>query len=351
MIATHAGPSASADLAYQSEILQGVARTFALTIAQLPRPLCDVVGNVYLVCRIADTIEDEPTLTADQKEAFSDRLVEVVAGRGDAAPFARELRVLLSSSTTESERDLVANTARVVRVTERFNEVQRAAIGRCVRIMSRGMVEFQRNASPDGLNDVAHMERYCYHVAGVVGETLTTLFCEYSDEIDRRRSDLIAQAVSFGQGLQMINILKDVWEDQRRGVCWLPREIFSAAGFELRSLSAERDGQVDPGFVEGLNELVAITRGHLENALRYILLLPAHETGIRRSCVWPLAIAVLTLRRIHKTPAYGGGEEVKVSRRSVRATAVVTGAVARSNLALKLLFRLGCRGLPGSSGA
>ena len=60
----------ASDLAYQAEMLQCVSRTFALTIPQLPGALRDVVGNAYLLCRIADTIEDEPTLPAWQKQAF-----------------------------------------------------------------------------------------------------------------------------------------------------------------------------------------------------------------------------------------------------------------------------------------
>ena len=58
-------------------------------------------------------------------------------------------------------------------------------------------------------------------------------------------------AVSFGQGLQMTNILKDIWEDRRRGACWLPRDIFSRAGFDLSSL---RPGHNDPAFARGLAE-------------------------------------------------------------------------------------------------
>ena len=54
----------TADLAWQHAILQEVSRTFALTIPQLPSGLRDVVGNAYLLCRIADTIEDEPALSA-----------------------------------------------------------------------------------------------------------------------------------------------------------------------------------------------------------------------------------------------------------------------------------------------
>ena len=326
MTADSSNGSANHDIDYQTEILQGVARTFALTIAQLPGPLRAAVGNLYLVCRITDTIEDEPTLTWEQKEAFSARFVEIVAGRDDPAPFARELGALLSASTTEREQNLVTNTARVVRITEQFSPMQREAIERCVRIMSRGMVEFQRNASAEGLRDVDHLDRYCYHVAGVVGETLTTLFCDYSDEMDGRRDELFALAISFGQGLQMINILKDMWEDRRRGVSWLPRDVSVA-------------------------KLVAINRHHLANALRYILIIPRHETGIRRSCLWPLGIAVLTLQRIHRAPAFTSGQEVKVSRRSVWAIAFVTSIAARSNTALKLLFKVLNYGLPRTGAA
>ena len=333
------------DFVYQTDILQGVSRTFALTIPQLPGPLRDVVGNAYLLCRITDTIEDEPSLSPVQKQAFSGRFVEVVAGREDPGPFASELGALLSSSTTENERDLIANTARVIRITHGFRPAQRSALERCVRIMSRGMAEFQLNATPDGLQDLPHLDRYCYHVAGVVGEMLTELFCEYSEEVAERREELLSLAVSFGQGLQMTNILKDVWDDRRRGACWLPRDIFLEAGFDLGTLPG---GQGDPGFAAGLLELVGIARQHLANALRFTLLIPNRETGIRRHCLWALGMAVLTLRRIHSNPSFRDGQEVKISRKSVWAVAVVTSAVVRWNTVLEFLFKVLTRGLPGA---
>ena len=55
---------------FQSEMLEGVSRTFALTIPQLPAELCRVVSNAYLLCRIVDTIEDEPVLSGTQKNSF-----------------------------------------------------------------------------------------------------------------------------------------------------------------------------------------------------------------------------------------------------------------------------------------
>ena len=44
-------------------------------------------------------------------------------------------------------------------------------------------------------------------------------------------------AVSFGQGLQMTNILKDIWDDRERGACWLPRDAFEQRARRLANLS------------------------------------------------------------------------------------------------------------------
>jgi len=335
--------SLESDLAYQTAILEGVSRTFALTIPQLPAPLRDAVGNAYLLCRVADTIEDEAALSAPQKRAFSGRWVGVLEGREDAPAFAEDLGALLTRSTTGSERDLVANTARVVRITDSLPPAQRRALLRCVRIMAAGMAEFQDNASTEGLRDLRHLDRYCYHVAGVVGEMLTDLFCDYSDAIGARRAELFALSASYGQGLQMTNILKDIWEDRDRGACWLPQSVFLSAGFDLRALAP---GQAHPGFVEGLDRLIAVAGGHLANALRYVLLIPARETGIRRFCLWSLGMAVLTLRRTHATPAFASGREVKISRRAVKAVVVSTSVLARFDPALKILFGALGRGLP-----
>ena len=94
--------------------------------------------------------------------------------------------------------------------------------------MGRGMPEFQRSKTLEGLPALVDLDRYCYFVAGIVGEMLTDLFCEHSDleMAVHRRDELMALAVCFGQGLQMTNILKDIWEDRNSNTCWLPRSLF-----------------------------------------------------------------------------------------------------------------------------
>lgn len=335
-------PSAE-DWGYQEAILQDVSRTFALTIPTLPPRLRAVVGNAYLLCRIADTIEDDTELPPADKRAQAERFVAVVEGSLDAGAFAAGLAPRLGARTPPRERDLVANTPRVTRITHAFTPAERAALARCVRIMSRGMADYQDRESLAGLADLAEMGDYCYHVAGVVGEMLTELFCAHSPDIAHRREALMPLAVSFGQALQMTNILKDMWEDRRRGACWLPRSVFAEQGLELERLGPEASPQA---FGRVLERLLAVAHHHLRNALRYTLMLPAREKGIRRFCLWALGMAVLTLRRIHANPDFRSGQEVKISRRSVKLTVALTSLLAGNDRALQALFALAARTLP-----
>lgn len=342
MTASPAG-ARDGDLAYQARILQAVSRTYALSIPALPDRLRPVVANAYLLCRITDTIEDEPGFSPAQKAVFWERLIAVVAGHQDAASFGRELADALTPATPAPERELAAGASRILRVTAGLRAPQRAAIERCIRVMSRGMAEFQREPGAVGLKDRGQLDRYCYFVAGVVGEMLVDLFCDYSSEIEGRRKELTALAVSHAQGLQMANILSDVWDDWENGACWLPEDVFRAAGFDLGALSTGRAG---PGFDEGLSQLVAITRGHLSNALQFILLIPGREAGIRRHLLWAVGLAVLLLRRIHRTPSLRQGRSVRLSQFSVGAVVAVTSVAARRDAALRFLFRAATRGLP-----
>ncbi len=335
------------DEAYQTRVLQFVSRTFALTTPKLPDTLRRVVSNAYLLCRIADTIEDDSALNHEQTSELTDLFIRVVAGTASAQIFADRLHPLLSTHTLAEEHDLVRHTPAVIRITHSFNPNQRAALEQCIRIMARGMAHYQSIETKQGLTDMAAMNHYCYYVAGVVGEMLTQLFCDYHEAIDAHKNELMRLAVSFGQGLQMTNILKDIWDDYARGACWLPREVFQDAGFNLDTLSASCH---DERFQRGLQHLIAIAGGHLRDALTYTLLIPARETGIRQFCLLALGMAVLTLDKINRHLDFSDGSEVKISRRSVKATLVAGTLFARHDRVLKMLFDYTSRNLPAIAG-
>jgi farnesyl-diphosphate farnesyltransferase len=333
---------------FQSVMLEGVSRTFALTIPQLPSGLSRVVSNAYLLCRIVDTIEDEPSLNGRRKDYFCRQFLRTLDSERNAERFSNELCPSLSSGTPAAEHELIRNVPRVIRITRSFSEPQREALQRCVHTMAKGMAEFQLRGEKHGLQSLEDLDQYCYFVAGVVGQMLTRLFCLHSPEIAKNHDPLMALAVSFGQGLQMTNILKDVWEDYRLGVCWLPRKLFAEEGFDLTDLPATRNRQ---GFERGIRRLIGISRGHLRDAVSYSLLIPKHETGIRNFCLWAIGLAVLTLRKIHNHLDYTDGSQVKISRFSVKGTILATRLTLQNNALLKLLFSIAAWRLPPSPAA
>jgi len=330
------------DDAFQTELLKGVSRTFALTIPQLPHSLYGPVANAYLLCRIVDTIEDEVSLTPEQKNYFCSEFIDVVRAGINSEPFAAELAPLLSDKTLPAEHTLIHVLPRVIEITHSFEPEQIDALADCVATMAEGMSMFQSQNLHHGLATLADLDKYCYYVAGCVGEMLAKLFCHYSPAIAEHREELLRLSVSFGQGLQMTNILKDIWDDAERGVCWLPQDIFREAGFDLKKQAPDAN---DPNYEVGLTHLIGIAHGHLHNALRYTQLLPAHETGLRNFCLWALGMAVLTLKKIKHHLDFNRSEQVKISRKSVKATIFATKLTVRSNLLLGLLFHVAGREL------
>lgn len=335
-------------LAYQASILKRVSRTFALTIPSLPAALQAPVTNAYLLCRIADTIEDDAGLDADGKREFGQRFVDVVRGQDDADGFARALAPQLHPSTLVDERRLVESTARVVGVTHRFRSAERSALERCAALMSAGMARFQRRAGLQGLRSMREMEEYCFYVAGVVGQMLTELFCAYAPEIHARRERLLKLAPSFGQGLQMTNILKDIWADRARGICWLPRNQFGNVGKNQSDLI---ESLAPTQLAEGIQRLVLVAHGHLRNALEYTLTLPRQERGIRRFCLWAVGMAVPTLDNIYQRSSFRSTVEVKISRRQVRSVLRWYGLLAGRDRLLRHLFERASARMPQSDPA
>lgn len=327
---------------FQAYLLEGVSRTFALTIPQLPKALFPAVANAYLLCRIVDTIEDEVSLSPRQKLHFCSEFIEVVKTGQQAEIFALELAPLLSQQTIPAEHQLIHVLPRVIEITHSFDPVQVQALVECVETMAKGMPIFQAQNLHDGLATLADMDKYCYYVAGCVGEMLAKLFCYYSPEIAKHEEQLLKLSVSFGQGLQMTNILKDIWDDAGRGVCWLPQDIFTQTGFDLKNLTPETK---DVEFGKGLEHLISIAHGHLHNALRYTLLIPKDETGIRKFCLWALGMAVLTLRKIKSNLQFNRSEQAKISRNSVKITIAATNTFVRSDFLLTQLFNFASRGL------
>lgn len=329
--------------AYLIELFPQVSRTFALTVPQLPPPLRRVVMNAYLLARVADTIEDDIALTLEQKRHYGETLIEIIADKAKADDFSQELAPLLSLRTPEAERELVKRLPWVIAITRSFSEVQQRSIERCIRVMWNGMYNFLQRTGLRGLDTLDDLNEYCYHAAGVVGEMLTELFCDYSSEIAKQEVAMKKLAISFGRGLQITNILYDHWEDRKEGLCWLPRDIYGAHDVLLDNLRPEH---YNTSYMEAQSKLIGIAHAYLRQALRYILLIPASEPGIRRFCYWTVYLSVLALHRICNKPDFSNNAEIKVPRSQILTMILFTRLFGAGDTVLKGLFERIAKNIP-----
>ena len=309
----HSREDPNADLAYQKAILSSVSRTFALTIPLLPSAIEKVVGNTYLLCRIVDTIEDAADLLPETKQHLSLLFLDGVLEKSLVASFVEPCLKALSDYGNQDELDLIAHTPTVLRILHTCSKEDQEAVSRCVSIMSEGMSRFHGKQTVAGLKDLNEFERYCYVVAGVVGELLTTIFRNHSPRFAKNIQGQEALAIAFGQALQMTNILKDSPEDRARGVSWMPADMRQ-------------------------EELLRIAYQKLQDSLRYILLIPKQDLGMRRFCFLAFGLAVMTLSKIAKRKEFSNKDEVKLSRNTVMAFYAFTKFAVRSDTLMNAFF-------------
>ncbi len=340
------GPESSS-VEFQNKHLQGVSRTFALAIPQLPERLSFVVANAYLLCRIVDTIEDEVSLNYAQKKVFNEQFILALTSGQNAQLFANELGQLLSDKTTLAEHHLIQESEKVLAITQSFSASEKAALLECVRTMTGGMSFFQSLNLKQGLTSTKDLDQYCYFVAGCVGEMLAKLFTSTTfnpNQLLDSEIELLDLAKSFGQGLQMTNILKDIWDDAEREVCWLPQEIFNQFHFNLSQLQQARLSAADElNFQKGLHELIQMASIHLQKALLFIQKLSAQnedDKKIRHFCCWILMMALFNLHKIKTHIDFKKSSEVKISRRVVKITFILSKILSRWNFTLKLMNQL-----------
>ncbi len=321
MTVSTAAPEHSA--AFCDAMLPKVSRTFAICIRLLPPGLDHSVLVAYLLCRIADTIEDSTALDPPSKERLLLAFGQAVGDPKDRAEVVQEA----FPDPTSDEEQLAHHADLVLHEFRRLPEIQQVAIRPWVQEMSRGMAEFARRkgaaraAQLEALGTVAELDRYCYIVAGTVGHLLTELFHLHSGVWSRARYDrLTARATSFGLGLQLTNIIKDVADDRRRGWSFVPQELCQLAGITPHEL---HDGRHTVAALRVMHLLIAKAKSHLLDALEYSTLLSHRQYGIRLFCLTSLYFAVQTLHLAERDDRLSRGSRLVPSADPGRASYLI----------------------------
>lgn len=301
------------DWRYCEEMLPKVSRTFALNIGKLQGDTYRAVLVGYLLFRIADTFEDTPHQTEQEKIKDLLKFAEIFRGNKSLEE-RREAYEPLRFKWQENspEKNLVENGERVLRCYFGLPPIYREIMDPHIAESAEGMASFQKRKAEGGqeifqLRDIPDLENYCYYVAGTVGVMLTRIFSLRAG-VKERVEELKQREVHFGLALQLTNIVKDYTKDLERGWCYIPASITEKHGLrpqELFTLSPQGKRAI-------LRELFPRTMEHLDRALEYIEILPQSERDIRLFCIIPFVLAYHTLLGI----AQG---EAKLSRPRVYA--------------------------------
>ena len=334
-------------LAFARGIIGRVSRTFAIGIAVLPGDLGRAVLVGYLLCRIADTVEDDGSATAQRRQTLLARFLECFDDPAKAETFATEASDIAADA---SYLELMRGTKLVFDLLHALPPKSAAIVEKWTREMTIGMSEFV-GRYPRGIRiqTMPEYRRYCYYVAGTVGHLLTDLWYERSPLIGKPQYDrLLVNCEAFGECLQTINILKDIaWDIEHENAAFVPEELFRARGSSHDTLL---DADMRVRNREALVALVTLARDDLRASIAYINDIPRLALQIRLFCLLPILFAAATLREIETSSAMlqsGGG--VKITRAEVRSLILAGSLSTISNTCTRWLvsktsrqrFRLG----------
>ncbi len=267
---------------YQRELggalLRSVSRSFYLTLRFLPGRVRGPASLGYLLARATDTVADTETVAAGERVRLLGAMGDAVAAADPAAPVAAELSGGGPfGAAPAGEVELLGRFGRCLGWLADFPDWQRAAVQRVMEAIVRGQGRDLQRFPPGevtALGSDAELEEYIYDVAGCVGVFWTDLGAgAYGGRFARRpRDEIEALGASYGKGLQLLNVLRDLPEDWRRGRCYLPGVDPAEGGEAAWAAEAPRWRERCRDYLVGAADYIDALRGP---RLRFATALPA----------------------------------------------------------------------------
>jgi farnesyl-diphosphate farnesyltransferase len=305
---------------YLNDQMQGVSRSFALVAPLIESPLDYYLATAYLICRVADNIEDNEQPLEWQKERFAEF--------NSLLKHPQRLNEILSAWEKEKwpglNRDEIKmmGHARGNMLWELFYQYDpdvRDPIARWAQEMAKGMFlmkadtqnGFQHFTHRQGINILTtkvDYDLYCYFVAGTVGHMMTELVAYHYGINGTSAANLEAASEACGRALQKTNIVKDFAKDLSRGFSYLPDTWMKAVDYSPLSLEDAPASWKKMVLTDVLDEL--------GDSFHYIEGLPLEAIGYRQACLLMMLPAYQTLLLAAKKQRalFTSQHQVKISR-------------------------------------
>ncbi len=302
-----------------NDLLQRTSRSFYLTLRVLPRAVRPQIGLAYLLARTTDTIADTEIIPAEQRlealQQLRDRILGLHNNGLDFSELARQQGV-------PAERELLDHCEASLALLASLSATDLSRVRKVLEIISSGQrLDLERftGASAEkvlALKTEVELDDYKYRVAGCVGEFWTTICRAHlfpGKILDD--SKLLTEGVRFGKGLQLVNILRDLPADLRKGRCYLPADKLAAMGLQPADLlQIGNESRFRPLYEHYLD----LAEAHLAAGWAYTNTIPRSQIRVRLGCAWPVLIGLETIKRLRTARVLDPDERVKISRSEVR---------------------------------
>lgn len=308
----------------RNDLLRQVSRSFFLSMRFLPKVMRDPISLGYLLARASDTLADTALASVALRRRSLDQFRSVLVSEDSdevSAFYLGVVRDFCPRVSHEGEKELLQRLPEVIEWLNQTDFEIKEAVVEVLGTITGGqcddLVHFETADSETlaCLESGVDLERYTYQVAGCVGEFWTRIgFLTRGSRFaaPEAEGELCRWGRSMGQGLQLVNILRDLGEDLREGRCYLPAE-------ELREAGWQGDfHQVIPSEIvlEVARSWQKRCRECLEQGWDYVSRLKRGRA--RFATALPLILAEETLSRVESAGTRVLEEKVKVGRSDVR---------------------------------
>ena len=209
------------------DLLKATSRSFYLTLRVLPGAIRPQIGLAYLLARTTDTIADTELVPVEQRLDALKRLRERIQGSSTAPLNFGELA---KQQGSPAEGTLLEKIEASLTLLQTLSPADQQLVRTVLNTITGGQeLDLRRFAGASAGNIVAletaaQLDDYTYRVAGCVGEFWTKMCrAHLFPKLRLDDAQLLADGVRFGKGLQLVNILRDLPADLKKGRCYLWR--------------------------------------------------------------------------------------------------------------------------------
>lgn len=287
------------------DLLRQVSRSFYLSVRFLPKKIQPTIAIGYLLARASDTIADTNGLHPEERVQSLIQVRSWICSRNEAEK--PRFQECINAQPQGAERDLLAALEKIVSAKSFLPVAHQRLLEEVLAKIIQGQLldleRFELASGPKALSDDSALEEYTYLVAGCVGEFWTKLcLLEWPHYARVDREQIMHWGKRFGQGLQLVNILRDFPKDLQLGRCYLP-------------IAEMEKARSDPSSVrEDWMRWQERANVYLKAGWNYtISIRPAR---VRFACAIPVLIGFRTLQLLKSQPGIRPG--IKVSRQQVR---------------------------------